>query len=125
MKVASFAVGAACFFISTMAFSQSAKTPLPDYLAPFFQGKPFINEVPTPRGKVTVEVTFNADGSAKITGPRGEESGEWSYEAGRHCVTWKTNRWYDNSCGTFAKEADGTVIRTREGTGVASTWRLK
>ena len=125
MRVASLAVGAVCLFTSAVAISQSARTPLPDYLAPFFKGKPFINEFQTPRGNIVVEVTFNEDGSAKIVGPRGEESGEWTYDAGRHCVTWKTNRWYDNSCGSLTKEADGSVKRIREGTGVASTWRLK
>lgn len=125
MRSASLAVGAVCFFASTVAFSQSAKTPLPDDLAPFFKGKAFLNEVETPRGKVNLEVTFNEDGSAKISGPRGEESGKWTYDSGRHCVTWTTNRWYDNSCGTLAKQADGSVKRVREGTGVTNTWRLK
>lgn len=124
MKAPILVVGTACFFISAVAFSQSAKTPLPDYLAPFFKGKPFINEFPTPNGTVDLKVTFNEDGSAKIIGPRGEESGEWSYDAGRHCVTWKSTK-YNNSCGTFSKEADGSIKRIREGTGVASIWRLK
>jgi len=123
MKTPILVVAAVCLLTSEVAFPQAAKTPLPDYLAPFFKGKPFINELPTPRGTIDIEVTFNEDGSAKIVGPRGEESGAWTYDAGRHCVTWKST--YTNSCGSLSKEADGSVKRVREESGVASIWRLK
>jgi len=112
-----------CLF-SAAAFSQGAKTQLPDDIAPFFKGQKFSATTSMPSGTFTSEVTQNADGSAAIsTGPRGPDAGEWSYEAGRHCVTWKYR--YDNSCGTLTKEADGSVKRTREGTGVVTIWRIE
>jgi len=112
-----------CLFSAT-AFSQGAKTPLPDDIAPFFKGQPFSATTSMPSGIFTSVVTQNEDGSAAISsGPRGSDSGEWSYDAGRHCIKWKYK--YDNTCGSLTKEANGSIKRIREGTGDTTIWRLE
>lgn len=124
MKLANFSVVISILLFSASAFPQGAKTPLPDDVALYFKGRTFTSTSSTPRGIITVEVTQNESGSIEISaGPRGPDSGEWSYDAGRHCVKWKYK--YDNSCGTLTKDADGSIKRVREGAGDTSTWRLK
>ncbi|HEY8383461.1 MAG TPA: hypothetical protein VIL09_15040 [Microvirga sp.] len=77
-------------------------------------------ELKLKNGRVTGTVTYNADGTAKLSLPalKVSDTGVWTTKGNQICVTWKAEREGKETCATV-ETVRSKVYRT--GTGVELT----